>query len=1060
MNLAFWRIARSSIATIALLVTPATSLAAQGHARSFDIPAAQAEKALRLFSAQSGLQVVFPSELVKGVTTNAVRGDMVARAALDQLLAGTSLVAVQEKGGSFTVRREASIEAAEKNAGGRTSSNGPDAPAATRTAVAAPRAAAIAAAAPSPNDQVVSLSPFEVLADPGDSYQATNTNSLTGANLPLSQVPITADIYNRTVMDNLGVTDVTRMLIDVAGIGPSLSGGGPGASGYTDGELTSFFRMTMRGLTLGAPARDGLVRSNGSLLDSFSLERTEVIRGPQSLLYGTSVGGGIVNLTSKQAILGKTQGSVEMTLEEEHTWRVVSDLNIADRRLGVRVVGVREERRFWRDNIERDVKGAYIALTFRPVRSLTLRADYQRLDRVDVSARDLTYGVSSIATDPERANVPLSLLVATNRARDLMHGRLSFDNLSSFGGDWNAREHKSRYYSMTGEWILRKGWALQLRHASDDWPSPSGNYVFQNSFRSPSDPANPTGRWAVGARLGGQDFMTANDSWRALLTMDFTTWGVEHRLLLGADSGRSRMKFRSTQFYLVDAAGDFVVNRAQIAGDHAGRTLLPMQWFSVEDSFDGMAAFPQYELLLPDGRRYRLAPQSIDGAVASTPTNPLGLNGNPQAVTDNHTTTSAHYAALFSNWFSGRFNTLAGIRWDRFRQERRAIGRVQGPIADYSMNAGVVVPIRGGISGYYGFSSSFGVPVFLETTVFGGPIPESRANGHELGLKVDWKGGRVSGSIAYHRTDAEDESAALPGDLFNLVSPLGLNGRPGLSRYVFDLRAEGLEVSLTARPARDWNIRLSYSKADGKDARDVRLPIFYNDEFNTITVNGERVVAIDTGSGKQPLQVPAVRNDASAPLVPLTLAMLRDPNSAYFAQLNSLSGHIMNADDLMLTTPGVATGRPGLPIGAHQLGFVPPGGETVLIRSAGEKSTGYPASSVNIMTSYRVTQGRLKNLFAGASVSYQTNWRGYYYSDATGGGRRLFMFPDLVNTRLWLGYGRKIGPRMHWRSQLAVSNPFNDGDVIIQPNQATGRPNNARINSAPRLFSWTNSISF
>lgn len=74
--------------------------------RSFDIAASDAEKALKQFSAQSGQQVLVPSELVAGVRTQAVRGEFPPRVALERMFAGTRLVAVpDETGGAFAIVR-------------------------------------------------------------------------------------------------------------------------------------------------------------------------------------------------------------------------------------------------------------------------------------------------------------------------------------------------------------------------------------------------------------------------------------------------------------------------------------------------------------------------------------------------------------------------------------------------------------------------------------------------------------------------------------------------------------------------------------------------------------------------------------------------------------------------------------------------------------------------------------------------------------------------------------------------------------------------------------------
>lgn len=77
---------------------------------------------------------------------------------------------------------------------------------------------------PLPNDAVV-LSPFEVVAE-SDSYEATNTNSLTGISTSLNKAPVDARAITRTMMDELGGGDVFKMLSEYGGLGAMLFGGG------------------------------------------------------------------------------------------------------------------------------------------------------------------------------------------------------------------------------------------------------------------------------------------------------------------------------------------------------------------------------------------------------------------------------------------------------------------------------------------------------------------------------------------------------------------------------------------------------------------------------------------------------------------------------------------------------------------------------------------------------------------------------------------------------------------------------------------------------------------
>lgn len=97
------------LACAAFSASPAPA-SAQGAdpRRAFNLPADSADAALRRFSEQSGVQVIFPSEVVSAVRTQAVRGDLTATQAMDAMLRGTGLVAVRDtRSGALTVRREA-----------------------------------------------------------------------------------------------------------------------------------------------------------------------------------------------------------------------------------------------------------------------------------------------------------------------------------------------------------------------------------------------------------------------------------------------------------------------------------------------------------------------------------------------------------------------------------------------------------------------------------------------------------------------------------------------------------------------------------------------------------------------------------------------------------------------------------------------------------------------------------------------------------------------------------------------------------------------------------------
>ncbi len=105
-----WRFSRSfglrAVFTALALCLVSFTSAAEAAKKNFELPAGDAASTLKQFTQQSGEQVVFLVNKVRGVATNPVRGELTAKEALDRMLAGTPLAAAQdEKTGALTINR-------------------------------------------------------------------------------------------------------------------------------------------------------------------------------------------------------------------------------------------------------------------------------------------------------------------------------------------------------------------------------------------------------------------------------------------------------------------------------------------------------------------------------------------------------------------------------------------------------------------------------------------------------------------------------------------------------------------------------------------------------------------------------------------------------------------------------------------------------------------------------------------------------------------------------------------------------------------------------------------
>jgi outer membrane receptor for ferric coprogen and ferric-rhodotorulic acid len=285
----------------------------------------------------------------------------------------------------------------------------------------------------------VKLNPFEVIADPMDTYQALNTSSLSGTNRSLDRLPITAEIFNAQMLSDLATSDVTTLLTrNFTGIGLP-DNGTSNASGLQSGDALSMGAFTSRGLGTKL-FRNGFLFL-GNLGEGYSYERMEVIRGPQSLLFGISPAGAIMNANTKRAMMGQTSGSVMMRTDAAGTRRYELDTNISrkigTRRVALRVAGFDADTRFWRDLIRAEGSGGYaqMAAELFPASQTVLRASYEDRSMLSVQPRlqNLVVGIPTIVPN----NTPLAVLVANKSAAlpQIADGRLNWENIDTFAGN-------------------------------------------------------------------------------------------------------------------------------------------------------------------------------------------------------------------------------------------------------------------------------------------------------------------------------------------------------------------------------------------------------------------------------------------------------------------------------------------------------------------------------------------------------------------------------------------------------------------------------------------------
>ena len=321
------------------------ALGAASAPQHFDLPAGDAATALRLAAQQAGREIMFPAAVVQGVRVAAVRGNFTVEEAVTRMLAGTELQLVRDDGSTALAVGRASPASAPRTV-----------------------AAAMSARASAPkSDETVQLSPFEVAAEKDDGYRATSTLAGTRLRTDLRDVAASISVITKDFMNDIAANNLGDLLTYTAGTEVDGLAGNYSASGFNSGgfqEFTNTMRGTqsntrVRGLGAADQTRDYFITD--APMDGYNVDRVEVNRGPNAMLFGLGRPGGIINSGLIQAQTSRTKTKVETQIDQESSRRLVLDHNhvlkkdvlalrfatlLADQRYQIEPAYLRNERYF------------------------------------------------------------------------------------------------------------------------------------------------------------------------------------------------------------------------------------------------------------------------------------------------------------------------------------------------------------------------------------------------------------------------------------------------------------------------------------------------------------------------------------------------------------------------------------------------------------------------------------------------------------------------------------------------------------------------------------------
>ena len=235
-------------------------------------------------------------------------------------------------------------------------------------------------------DEVVELSPFVVSASQDTGYQATSTLAGTRLNTPVKDLGASISIYTKDLMNDLGVTSSSDLLIFATNM--EAAGAVGNFSGATD-DINSVQvngngprvnpQSSSRTRGLGAPNFTRSFYTTDIATDGYNVQNVTVNRGPNAILFGVGNPAGVVESSLLRPNLNQNKNKIEVRVGDNSSLRNTVDFNrvLIPKKLAFRLAALHDDERFnQRPSFEKKER-LYGALAFEPFRSTALRMNFE-----------------------------------------------------------------------------------------------------------------------------------------------------------------------------------------------------------------------------------------------------------------------------------------------------------------------------------------------------------------------------------------------------------------------------------------------------------------------------------------------------------------------------------------------------------------------------------------------------------------------------------------------------------------------------------------------------------
>lgn len=566
------------------------------------------------------------------------------------------------------------------------------------------------AQSPPPEPAILPAVSVTAPAETGASgYDTRRTTTATKTETPLRDVPQAVTVVPRAVIEDQAMQSLADVVRFVPGV----------TMGQGEGNRD---QPVFRGIgSTGDFFVDGIRDDVPYYRDLYNIERVEVLKGSNAMIFGRGGSGGVLNRVTRQA-QWEDIGEATLRLGSWKERRATADVGRAlSDSIAVRVAGVYERSDSYRDYYELERYGVNPTLAWRAGERTLVRLGYEHFRDERTADRGVpSFGGRPVDVDPSTffGNPDLS---NTWAKVDALDGVVEHD----FGNGLKLTNHAR--------------WAKYGKFYQNVYPGAvdaSGTMVAIAAYNHRTDRTN---------------FFNQTD-----LRYRVTTGSVTHELLFGAEFGRQ------------------TTDNLRNSGDFAG--------------------FPGGSLSVPIASPVTFAPVPFTRKASDA---------------DNRST--ANVAALYLQdqiELSSQWRAIAGVRFDRFSVElddHRDGSRLSNTDHLVSPRAGLIYKPVETLSIYASYTVAYqprsGDQLGSLTATNRSLDPEEFRN-VEFGAKWDLSP-HLSATAAIYRLERTNVAVTDPGD-------------PTRSLLVDGQHAQGVELTLAGRLARNWHVIGGYAYQDGE----------------------------------------------------------------------------------------------------------------------------------------------------------------------------------------------------------------------------------------------------